>query len=87
MKRGIEAQRFLQYLNEGEQYFKKIFEEIDRELIEAINGLDPSQQMEFTILQAKRASLYEPIKRVQMDRVIGIEERNRTEGKTSGGLL
>ena len=33
IRRGIEAQRFLQFIGEGEQYFKKIIEEIDDELM------------------------------------------------------
>mgnify|MGYP001239075751 CR=1 FL=1 len=88
MRKGIEANRFLQYMDEGEKYFKGIFEEIDEELCREINGLDPKQQMEFTILQAKRLALYEPIRRVTMDQAIGIDARDKLSGKNQhGGLL
>jgi hypothetical protein len=88
VSRGISAQYFLDTLKEGDQYFMKLFEEIDKELNQAIAGLDPSNTTAFTIFQARRQALYEPINRVHADIDIGKRAGELLSGKIEeGGIL
>ena len=87
IERGLNAQHFLQFIN-NEPYFKTLFQEIDSALMNAIMGLDPNNKEAFTVLQAKRMALYEPINCVHRDVEIGkraMEELNG--GNTAEGIL
>lgn len=79
IERGLNAQHFLQFIDR-EPYFKMLFQEIDTALINALLGLDPKNTDSFTILQAKRQSLYEPISCVHRDIEIGKRASEEIEG-------
>lgn len=70
IQRGLDAKLFLSYL-EREPYFKKLFEELDDKYTKELLGLKPTQTEEFSVLQAKRISLYEPMNMVHQDILIG----------------
>jgi hypothetical protein len=87
IERGLEAEHFLQFI-EREAYFKSLFQEIDQNLVNAIVGLDPHNTAAFTILQAKRMSLYEPINMVHRDIELGKRAQAEvlSEGQKEGIL-
>lgn len=89
--RGQEAEQFLEFLKTDGQYFVKLFEELNNELNTMIAGLDPQNTMAFTVLQAKRLSLYEPLNRVHADVQIGrkaAQELGFLDGTpNTGGIL
>lgn len=70
VERGLNAEHFIQFIDR-ETYFKTLFQEIDQNLVNAIVGLDPHNTAAFTILQAKRMALYEPINMVHRDIELG----------------
>jgi len=88
--RGIQAQQFLEYLKTEGKYFTMLFEELDGELNVAIGGLTPMDRDSFTVLQARRQSLYEPLRRIEVDIQIGqraAEELSKATSISSGGIL
>ena len=87
IERGLSAQHFLQFI-EREPYFKMLFQEIDSALINAIVGLDPNNKNTFTVLQARRLSLYEPINCVHRDIEIGKRASQELDGaEAQKGIL
>ena len=85
--KGQEAEAFIRFFDEGEQYFKGVLDSIQQEIKDEIMGLSPHDTEKFTILKARLESLYDPLRRVEQDaqagkmawaRLNGIV--NRTEG-------
>lgn len=88
-QRGQEAEAFMRFVQEGEQYFLKTLEKIEGEIKEQIFNLRPWQKEEFTVLKAKLECLYEPMKHVLIDIELGKSAYNRITGTidTTEGIL
>lgn len=84
--RGIEAQHFLQFI-EKEPYFKSLFSELDEEYTAEILGLKPNDTERFSLLQAKRFALYEPIERAKMDVVVGENAKVNLDKPQGKGII
>jgi hypothetical protein len=78
--KGQEAEAFLKLLDEGSQYFKGVLAEIQQEINDSIIGLKPSQKDEFSYLKSQLDSLYEPLKRIRQDILVGQQAWNRMNG-------
>ena len=86
IQRGIEAQHFLQFIDR-EPYFRKLFEELDKEYTKEILGLKPADTEKFTLLQTKRLALYEPIDRAKMDVVVGENAKANLDKPQGKGIV
>ena len=69
--KGQEAEAFIRFFDEGEQYFKGVLAGIVEETKEEIMGLNPHQTEQFTILKAKLLAISEPLDRVRQDVLLG----------------
>lgn len=67
--RGNDADLFLRFIDEH-KYFLNILKEIEEELANEVLNLKPESKEQFTILQAKRLALLEPLKRIQGDKML-----------------
>lgn len=84
--RGIEAQHFLQFIDK-EPYFKMLFQELDDEYTKELLGLNPFETEKFSLLQAKRYALYEPIERAKMDVVVGENAKVNLDKPQGKGIV
>lgn len=78
--RGQEAQLFLKYI-EDNPYFLSVMKELEEEYANKLLKLKPSETELFTIIQATREALYEPLKKIQGDKLFGEHSQNELEGK------
>lgn len=88
-QRGQDAEQFMKFIQDGEKYFLKLLTECETEIANSLLNLSPESTMGFTILQAQRQALYEPLKRVYIDIELGKKAYARltgTEDKTTGIL-
>ena len=69
--RGQEAESFIRFFDEGQQYFKGVMDSIQQEIKDEIMGLSPHETEKFTVLKARLESLYVPLERVAQDVRIG----------------
>jgi len=84
--RGIAAQQFLDTVKR-EGYFERVMMEVDNEYTTAIAGLSPADTQNFTILQARRQALYDPLNRVMMDITLGQQSKAQLDGEPVKGIL
>lgn len=69
--KGQEAEAFIRFFDEGQQYFKGVMDSIQQEIKDEIMGLSPHETEEFTILKARLEALYDPLRRVEQDIQVG----------------
>jgi len=67
--RGNDADLFLRFIDEH-KYFLNVLKEIEEELANSVLNLKPESKEQFTILQAQRMALLEPLKRIQGDKML-----------------
>jgi hypothetical protein len=65
--KGQEAEEFIRFFDEGQQYFKGVMASIQEEIKDEIMSLSPHETERFTILKARLESLYDPLDRVAQD--------------------
>jgi hypothetical protein len=85
---GTEAETFLQFI-QGENYFLKLMQSLEQDLLSQMMNLRPWQKDEFAVLKAQIENLYEPLKRVHVDIELGKQafaRMNGTEDTTQGIL-
>ena len=84
---GHEAAMFLRYLDES-KYFLNVLAKCETDLANKIMALSPDNTVEFTVLQAQRLSLYEPLKMAQSDKYFGELAQLELDGTApQGGIL
>jgi hypothetical protein len=88
-QRGQEAEAFMRFCQEGEQYFLKLMESMTAELRQEILDLDPMSTQRFTVLKAQLNGITDPMTRVLSDIMSGKQawmRINNLEDKTKGIL-
>jgi len=79
-QRGQEAESFMKFIQDGEQYFLKLMSQLETEMINSILGLRPMDKELFTVYKAQLEGLYTPLQRVGADIEIGKQAFNRING-------
>jgi hypothetical protein len=79
-QRGQEAEAFIRELEEGNKYFLGVLQGIQQNIVDAMIGLKPLQRDEFTILKAQLECLYEPIRQIHADVLLGKQALDRING-------
>jgi hypothetical protein len=70
-ERGQEAEQFLRFIQDGNQYFLKLMSQLEGELLGRLRSLSPSQRDQFSEVKAQLDGIYEPLHRVHVDIELG----------------
>ncbi len=65
--KGQEAEAFIRFFDEGQQYFKGVLADCQKMIVDEIMGLGPHQTEQFTVLKSQLDALYIPLRRVYQD--------------------